>query len=70
MITRVISVTTEFNKCPSDEDILECIEMAKLENCIIQLNWTLQWSGPYCRYIYPENTLEQIKDSLPKIYGI
>jgi len=70
MITEVKQYMCPFDTTPKDEDIKDCIELAKQNNCIIHLTWRMKWSGDYGRYIYPHNTFEEIKESLPKIYGM
>ena len=70
MITEVKEFMCPFDCTPSDNDIMLSIEIAKKENCIVRLSWLLKWSGKFERFIYPESTLEDIKNTLPKIYGI
>lgn len=70
MITEVKTYTTEFNESPSDNDIKECIELAKKDNCVINLVWTLKWSGHFSRYIHPNSTFEDIKNTMPRCYGM
>lgn len=70
MITEVKTYTTEFNESPSDNDIKECIELAKKYNCVINLVWTLKWSGHFSRYIYPNSIFEDIKNAMPRCYGM
>lgn len=55
---------------PTDEDIIEAIELAKKNNCIINLIWFIEYSGRYNQYIRKEDTLKIVKERLPKIYGI
>ena len=70
MIAEVKTYTTEFNESPSDNDIRECIELAKQYNCVINLVWTLKWSGHFSRYIHPNSTFEDIKNTMPRCYGL
>lgn len=70
MITEVKTYTTEFNESPSDNDIKECIELAKKYNCVINLVWTLKWSGHFSHYIHPNSTFEDIKNTMPRCYGL
>ena len=70
MITEVKTYATEFNESPSDNDIKECIELAKQYNCVINLVWTLKWSGHFSRYIHPNSTFEDIKNTMPRCYGM
>ena len=55
---------------PNDEDILECIKIAKDEGVIIELKWYIKWSGWYSLYISEDNTLEECKDKIPRCYGL
>lgn len=70
MITEIKEFTCEFDHTPKDDDILEAISLAKKYECIIKLSWTLKWSGNYYRLITSESKFEDVKNSLPKIYGI
>ena len=70
MLTEVKTFKCDFDHTPSDDDILECIELAKKYDCVIELTWCLKWSGHYSRYVYKDSTLESVKDTLPKIYGM
>ena len=70
MITEVKTYTTEFDKVPSDDDIIECIELANKYDCIINLVWTLKWSGHFSRYIHPNSIFEEINNAIPRSYGM
>ena len=58
------------NKKPSDEEIKECIEIANKEDCAVKLKWFYPYNGWHERYIKKDMTFEEVKDSLPKIYGL
>ena len=70
MISEVKRYMCPFDTTPKDDDIEKCIELAKQNDCVIELFWRMKWSGNYSRYIYPESTFDEIKESLPKIYGV
>jgi len=70
MIREVKQYMCEFDYTPSVEDIMEAINLANKNNCIIKLVWRLKYSGEYSRFIYPSNTFDDIKKSLPTIYGV
>lgn len=58
------------NRIPSDEEIKECIEIAKSEDCVVKLKWFFPRNGWHERYIKTNMTFEEIKDSLPTVYGV
>ena len=53
---------------PSDEEILECIEIAKREDCAIKLKWFGSYSGWHKLLLYKGMTLETCKGVLKKYY--
>lgn len=55
---------------PSDDEIKDCLKIAKEEDCIVKLIWHFPYSGQYERYIKKDMTFEEVNDSLPIIYGI
>ena len=56
---------------PTDEEILECIDIAnKEENCIVRLNWYFPYSGKYKLEINKGDTFEECKSKLPKSYPV
>ena len=55
---------------PTNDDIIEAIKIAKDTNCIVKISWFVNYNGEYARFIYPESTFEEIKETLPKIYGM
>lgn len=70
MITEIKEYSCGFDCTPTDDDILEAISLAKKYECVIKLTWTLKWGGNYYRFITKESNFEDIKNSLPKIYGL
>lgn len=58
------------NRTPSDEEIRECLEIANKEDCIVKLTWLFPHNGWHKRYIKKNVTFEEVKDSLPKSYGV
>lgn len=56
---------------PTDEEILECIDIVnKEENCIVRLNWYFPYSGKYKLEINKGDTFEECKSKLPKRYPV
>ena len=55
---------------PSDEEIMQSVEIANKENCVVKLKWFFPYSGWYDRYIKPGMTFEEVKESLPEVYGV
>lgn len=58
------------NGTPSDTEIMECLEIVKNEDCIVKLIWFFPYNGWHKRYIKKDMTFEEVKDSLPKVYGV
>ena len=56
---------------PNDEDIIELIEIAKQNlDCQVIIHWYTKYSGWYNRRIYPNDTIETVKERMPKVYGL
>ena len=55
---------------PTDNEILDCIDIAKKENCVVRLQWTFPYSGTYILMIYGDETLVECKLKLPKTYPV
>lgn len=56
---------------PTIEHIQKCIEIAKENDCIVSLEWTVQWSGHYSRFIYADDVAQDVFDNrLPKVYPL
>lgn len=77
MIYEVRKFYVANNLTPSDDDIREAIEIAKRDNVVVHLTWSgpgWEWYGQehwgYTREITAESTFEEVKESLPKMYGI
>jgi len=49
---------------PTDEELLECINIAKSENCIVYLHYTLPMSRTHTLYIDSTTTFEELKENL------
>lgn len=61
----------DLSKTPTLEDIKECVEIAKNDNCIVELIWHTKWSGLYSRYIRAEDDPQKyFRDSIPHVYGL
>lgn len=61
----------ELNATPTFEDVKACVKIAKENNCIVELKWTMKWSGHYSRYIRATDDPQEFYDTkLPKVYGM
>ena len=61
----------ELSTTPTLDDIQACVEIAKENDCIVELNWIMKWSGQYSRYIRATDDPQEFYDTkLPKVYGI
>lgn len=70
MIRKVEIYQGEFDKIPNEEDLLNCIEIAKKDNCIVQLKWTMKWSGHYFIQIEKESDLTDLKNKINQSYPV
>lgn len=70
MITEVKLYQCEFDTVPNDDDLLKCIEIAKENDCIVHLQWSLKWSGNHYVQVTKDSTLMAVKDRIPKTYGL
>lgn len=57
-------------RVPSDEEIIQGIEIVNSEDCVVHLIWVYPYSGKYELYISKGMTLEDCKDKLPKRYPV
>ena len=55
---------------PSDEDILQSIDLVKNGDFAIKLLWNVPYSGTYHVIISYNSTLESVKQQMPEIYPI
>lgn len=53
---------------PTDDEIYECLDIAKVEHCIVHLNFYCY--GNYSICITGDMTLKECKDQLPAVYGL
>ena len=61
----------ELDKTPTLQNIEECIAIAKENDCIVELNWTMKWSGHYTRYIRANDDPQDFyNNKLPRVYGL
>lgn len=58
------------NSTPSDEEVKDCIRIAKEEDCVVKMKWYFPYNGWNERYIKKDMTFEEVNDSLPTIYGV
>lgn len=55
---------------PKEEDLKTAIEIAKIEHCIVRINWWIKYNGDYYLDVYEDSNLEDLKNKLPKYYGM
>ena len=55
---------------PTDEEILECINIANAENCVVKLRWFAPYNGQHWLLIEPGMSFEECKAIVPKRYGV
>ena len=55
---------------PTDEDINQALAIVKDQSFIIKFKWFVRYSGWYEATVKNEMTFEQVKEQIPKIYGI
>lgn len=55
---------------PTDEEILEALDIVKRDHCIIKLQWYVRHRGIYHAIVTFDSTLESVKAQIPKVYGI
>lgn len=53
---------------PEDNELKEGLETANNEDCYVHLHYNV-WGYPYRVVITPEDTIETVKDRIPKYYG-
>lgn len=58
------------NITPSDNEIEEAVNIASTEDCIVKLYWYYPYSGSYNVPIYPNATVEKVKEKLPRCYPL
>lgn len=56
---------------PSDTEILECIQISKLEDCAVELQWYVEWSGWYSIIIDSSKSfLDYKRQIISQVYPI
>lgn len=55
---------------PTDNTIREALNIVKGQQFVIELHWFVQYSGNYEVCISSDDTLESVKERLPKIYPV
>lgn len=56
------------NNVPTDEDILECIQLSILERCYVEIKWRV-FNYTYNVCVTEEDTIATVRDRMPKRYG-
>ena len=55
---------------PKDAEIYEAMHVAQTEHCVVMLHWFVSYNGWFKRVIKEDSSFEDIKKSLPRIYGM
>ena len=55
---------------PSDKEIEEAVSIASTEDCVVKLYYNYPYSGNYKVYVHPNETVEEVKEKLPKCYAV
>ena len=55
---------------PQDYELLECIDIADKEDCVVRLSWFFPYNGWHQLLVKPGMTIVDCKDKLPKRYGV
>lgn len=67
MITEI--KTFMCNEIPSEEDIEIALKIAKENKIIVELHWPV-YISVYSVTITPEDTVQSVKNNMPKVYGL
>ncbi len=55
---------------PHDEDIEKGMEIAKENDVLVEIRWHVPYSGWYNVFISSDSEFDDIKNQMPRIYGI
>ena len=58
------------SKIPSDEEIVECIEIASKEGCIVRLEWFIPYNGKHSVDITHNMYIDDIKSKVHRHYSV
>ena len=70
MIKEVKTIMVLDQKAPSFSDIEEAKSIAMKNHCLVRIEWCIPFSGNYSRMVSEYSDLEEIYNSLPKVYGV
>lgn len=54
---------------PTDDDLKEGISIARTQDCLVSIVWAVYHSS-YRVLIQPTDSLANIRDKMPKVYGL
>ena len=54
---------------PTEDDLKEGIRIARINHCLVSIVWAVYHSS-YRVLIQPTDSLSNIKDKMPKVYGL
>ena len=70
MVKQILYYYTD-SDIPDDKELLECLEVQKNNpDKIVVLKYFKRWSGGYEVWFNGKTTLEEVIDSMPKVYGL
>lgn len=58
------------NRTPSDEEIMECLEIVNNEDCTIKLTWFFPYNGWHKLFIEKGMTFDECKNKTRRVYGV
>lgn len=68
MLRRVVEYRSD--GVPSSADIDEAVRIAGTERVVVKLSWHFPYSGEHTALIYPEDTVEEAENKIPRTYGV
>ena len=58
------------DQTPKDDDIRQIIDIARRDHCCVKLIWLVKYSGNYTVVADENSTIEEVKEQIPKYYGV
>ena len=55
---------------PKDNELTQILDIAKTEDCYVELTWFVPYSGWYKVIAHPNSTIEELQERVPKMYGV
>lgn len=54
---------------PNNDEIEEAIHITQTQHCLVSLVWTVFYSS-YRVLVQEDDTIESVREKMPKVYGI